>query len=72
MKNQKGFVGISLLIVTLALASGYAYYKINETPDSDIEEISESIAEEQIENLLGLDDGKLKGKIDLSSGSPEK
>ena len=72
MKNQKGFVALSLLVVILAAASGYAYYKINGTPDSEIEELSEEIAEIEIENLFDLEKGTLKGKIDLSPSSKEK
>ena len=66
-------MGMTIIIgaILLALGIGFGAKHLAGQPDSPVEEYSEAIAEDMIEQLFGLEDGSMNGKIDISPGSPE-
>jgi len=66
-------LSLGLLVVTLVSCVGVKHIaKIHADPDSPAEEVAESISERLIEEMLDLEKGALKDKLDFSLGSPEK
>lgn len=63
---------IPVIIIAAAVAIGFGFAKITGKDDSVPEEIAETVIEDEAEDVLGLEKGSLKGKVDLTPGSPEK
>jgi hypothetical protein len=78
MADMKKVV-VVLVVNTLAVVAmigvisvaGYLFSKFTHKDDSVVEEAVESYAERELEKLLDLETGKLKGTIDLTPSSPE-
>lgn len=63
---------IPVVVIAAALAVGFGYAKFSKKEDSMPEEVAESVIEGQAEEVLGLPEGSLRGKVDLTPESPEK
>lgn len=63
---------VGLILVTLFAVVGIGAALYSRHNDGPIEEQSEVLIEDTLEEELNLPDGSLKGKIDLTPGSPEK
>ncbi len=64
--------GITIIgIIAVVAFAGWITFKITKQADHPVEEMAETIIENHLEDLLGLDDDALDGIIDLSPGSDE-
>jgi hypothetical protein len=63
---------ITIIVIALAAIIGIGSIYVLKKPDNPVEQGSEDIIEDALENALHLPDGSLKDKIDLSPGSTEK
>jgi hypothetical protein len=66
---------LSLVIIGALVAFGATigiYNKLTGNDDDVVEEVVEEFIEDELEKELGLKADSLKGKIDLTPGSPEK
>ena len=74
MKNCKGFVGplmIGIIFIVAMGAVGYGAAKLVKKEDGMVEEAAEAAIEDVAEDLIGLPDGALEGKVDLTPSSKE-
>ena len=73
-RKQKGSVVvlIPIVIIVVSVAAAFGIAKFSGKEDGVIEEKLESVAEDAAEDALGLPDGALEGKFDVTPSSKEK